>query len=94
MSDFAISIDRATQAELNAVHEIVKENANGWWHRHVNLWIVGGGTASKWRDLLKPALLSGSSILVLQLPDEDSEKKWSYNGQNAEEKCRWFHDNY
>jgi hypothetical protein len=94
MSDFAISVDRATQEELDAVQSIVKANANGWWHRHAAFWVVGGKTASEWRDLIKPALVSGSSVLVLQLPENDAEKNWSFNGPEAKAKCEWFHKNY
>jgi len=95
MSDFfAISVDRATQDELNQVHEVVKEHAYGWWHRHVSFWLVGGLTATQWRDLIKPCLLSGSDVLVLRLPAEESDRNWAFTGPNAKEKCQWIHHNY
>lgn len=91
---FAISVDRATQAELNQIHEVIKANANGWWHRHLNFWIVGDGSALEWRNLIKPYLVSGSSVLVLKLPAEDGDRNWAYSGPNAAEKCKWIHNNY
>lgn len=91
---FAISVDRATESELNEVHQIIKENANGWWHRHVSFWVVGGLQCSEWRDLIKPFLVSGASVLVLELPADSKDRNWSFSGTTATEKCKWFHDNY
>ncbi len=92
---FVISVDRATGDELNNVQNVIKENANGWWHRHTNVWIVGGGSASKWRDLIKPALPSrDSSVLVIKLPSEDADRSWAFSGKDASAKCKWFHENY
>lgn len=96
MTDFyAISVDRATAEELNNVQEIVKANADGWWHRHASFWIVGGQSASKWRDLIKPVLTeSPSTILVLRLPGKDVGRWWAFAGRDAEAKCKWLHDNF
>ena len=91
---FAISVDRGTQDELNEVHQIIKANANGWWHTHVSFWVVGGLKCSEWRDLIKPVLLSGASVLVLKLPSDKKERNWAFSGTNANKKCKWFHDNY
>lgn len=95
MADYhLISIDRATLYELDQVQDLIKNNANDWWHRHTTVWIVGGGKASRWRDLIKPILRShGSSILVLQLPKKES-RNWCFSGENAKEQCEWFHQNY
>src|SRR5690606_36286918 len=76
---YVISIDRATQEELNRAHQIIKENANGWWHRHATTWIAGGLTAAEWRDLLKDTLRSSqSSVLVLKLPKEEAGSAWAF----------------
>jgi len=93
-SFFAISVDRATQNELNEVQELIKKNANGWWHRHASFWVVGGLQASQWRDLIKPALVSGASVLVLALPTTEKDRNWSFSGPSATAKCKWFHDNF
>ncbi len=89
-----ISIDRASLYELDQVQDVIKYHANDWWHRHESVWIVGGGKASKWRDLIKPVLRSRrSSVLVLQLPEKEP-KDWCFSGKNAKETCEWLHQNY
>jgi hypothetical protein len=91
---FAISVDRANNSALEAAQSIVRNHANGWWHRHVNLWIVCGLTAEEWRVLIKPVLSTGSSVLVLQLPPEETKRDWAYSGPDAKNKCGWLHRNY
>ena len=96
MSDsaFIIVIDRATDDELNTAHEAIKSKADGWWHRYTNTWIVGGLTASEWRDLVKRVLISDSaSVLVLKLPEAE-DRRWAYYGPRAEERMGWLHRNY
>lgn len=91
---FAISVDRATRQELNNVQAIIKEKADGWWHRHATFWIAGGLEASEWRDLLKPVLRSErSNVLVLLLPDEE-DRRWGFYGPDAKRKSSWLHENY
>jgi hypothetical protein len=95
MTDFfAVSVDRASADELNKVQGVIKEHANGWWHRQTNFWIVGGQSASKWRDLIKPCLTeTDSNVLVIGLPPAD-ESTWAFAGHDATTKCKWLHDNY
>lgn len=91
---YIIVIDRATDIELNAAHEIIKSRANGWWHRFTNTWLVGGLSVSEWRDALRDTTESGpSSILVMKLP-EAGGRAWSYIGPRAKERCEWLHENY
>ncbi len=96
MTDFfVVSVDRATADELNKVQQVIKANADGWWHRHTNFWIVGGQSAAKWRDLILPCLIEQpSTVLVLNLPDSDEKRWWAFGGDGAKEKCKWLHDNY
>lgn len=94
MSDFyAISVDRAQASELDRVHAVIKQHADGWWHRHANLWIAGGQTATEWRDLIKPHIQTPASVLVLKLPAE-AARFWAFSGNDASTKCKWFHENY
>jgi hypothetical protein len=91
---YLISIDRASLYELDQVQDMIKNNADDLWHHHETVWIVGGGKASNWRDLLKPLLRSRrSSVLVLQLPKEES-RNWCFSGKDAKAKCEWFHQKY
>ncbi|MBD3322391.1 MAG: hypothetical protein GF350_14920 [Chitinivibrionales bacterium] len=96
MSDnwYVVLLDRAGNEEREIVHSAIKEHANGWWHRHENTWIVGGLTSAKWRDVVKEAMFSGpSSVLVLALPREEAKRYWSYYGPKSKERCKWLHDN-
>lgn len=91
---YLISIDRASLYELDQVQDLIKNYASDWWHHHETVWVVGGGKASKWRDLIKPVLRSRiSSVLVLRLPEKES-RDWCFSGKSAKEKCEWFHQNY
>lgn len=96
MTDFfAVSVDRATADELNRVQDVIKANANGWWHHQINFWIVGGHKAEKWRDLIKPCLTEApSNVLVLKLPQEEWERWWAFTGYEAEKKCKWLNETY
>jgi hypothetical protein len=95
MNDYyLISIDRATLYELDQVQDLIKTSAGNWWHRHETLWIVHGGNASKWRDLMQSVLRSHRfSVSVMQLPDKGS-RNWCFSGNDPKAKCDWFHQNY
>jgi hypothetical protein len=86
-------LDHGTPEEREAIHALVKEHANGWWHRFANVWFVGGRTAAWWRDTLRPAKRPGSSILVLRLPDPDG-RAWASIGPNSPERFHWLHATY
>ena len=92
----AIIADRATPAQINAIQELVKERAKGWWHRFDQLWLVGGPlTARQWRDAVKPLMLAGgASVLVLKLPQNFSERDWAFFGPGGTDRCAWIHKNY
>lgn len=86
MADFfLIAVDRATAEQINQVHELIKSHANGWWHHHTNLWIVGGSDkkpetqrVSFWRDLIRPVLSLGQAkTLVLRLPSKPDGRWWA-----------------
>ncbi len=93
---YIISVDQATSEQLNSVHEIIKQHANGWWHHFINVWIVGGGeTAQFWRDQIKEAIKTGeASALVLKLPESIDERNWSLFGVNSGKRGAWLHKNY
>jgi hypothetical protein len=92
---FVIVLDRATPEERAAVHEIIKANAKGWWHHFADTWIVGGKTAQTWTQLLKPALPTGqSSILIFRLPANPAPADWSYFGIDGQKRLRWMYDTF
>ena len=91
---YIVILDRGNSTERSAIHAIVKENSDGWWHQYADTWIVNGTSASRWRDLVKPALKPGpSSVMVIRLPDSD-DRKWAYFGPKAEQRGKWLHSNY
>ena len=91
-----ILLDRGTSSIVNRVHAAIKTHASGWWHQLRHAWIVGGDrTAAEWRDLLHESVKgTGANILVVELPAEDAQRKWSYFGTQPKKRCRWLHDNY
>jgi hypothetical protein len=86
---YAILVDRATDAQLQAVHQAVKDAANGWWHRFTNVWLVGGKTAVEWRDLLKPLVSAPGSVLVVRVDGS----QWAMSGPDVQERAAWLHKN-
>lgn len=84
----AIVLDRGTIEERGAIQAIVKEHANGWWHRATDMWIVGGGTASDWTDKIRTILPGAgpSSVIVLSLGEG-----WAFYGPNSAQKAEWLH---
>lgn len=88
-----IIVDRAAPDQLNTVHEAIKEEADGWWHRFENTWVVGGLSSAQWRDLVKEHIHSGASVMVLRLPDEQAKRNWAFFGPRAKERAAWLHRN-
>jgi hypothetical protein len=84
-----IIFDRIRPEERQAAHEIIKANANGWWHHFENTWIAGGKTPGEWRDLLSDVIPTGpSSVIVFALPSTPGWASFSRSGI-----VDWFHDN-
>jgi hypothetical protein len=94
MAMHVIILDEASDETRGAVHEVIKANAKGWWHRYPNVWMAGGdNSAADWRDMLKPLVKAPTSVLVLRLP-ETGHPKWAYFGPDAQDRMKWFHSNY
>lgn len=65
---FVIIADQIDNTQRTQIQQVVKENAESWWHEFLDAWIVQGGhSASYWRDLLKTIITPGSGIMVLTL---------------------------
>lgn len=86
---FVILADRIGPEKREAIHEVVKQHSEGWWHHFTNVWIVRGHTAKFWRDAVI-GLGTPSSVLVLNLPAE-KDRTWAYAGPKAEERAEWLH---
>jgi hypothetical protein len=90
---YAIVLSASTAEQREAVQAIIKENASrGWWHRFPNMWLVGGRSASQWRDLVRPAMRPGiGAVLVLKI-DTDDPNTWSFFGPRSKETTKWLHE--
>jgi hypothetical protein len=93
MADFLIILDRATEQQRRAVHEVIKENARTWWHRFVDVWIVHGKSADRWRDLVGDEISNPATVLVIRFPTKGDETRWSARGPDTSTKFDWFHKN-
>jgi len=93
---YVIILDEPSPAVREAVQKVVKEHANGWWHRLPNVWMVGGHSAAFWRDQISPLLPNpgATSVLVLRLAPNSESAKWSYWGPNAADRMAWLHRNF
>ena len=93
-SMFVILLDRISDLEREAVHQVIKTNADTWWHRFENVWLAEGRSVHDWRDLVYEVLVrpGSSSVLVLKLPED--ERWWSLHGTNVREKARWLYETY
>jgi hypothetical protein len=80
-----ITADAINNTQRTLLHQVVKENADDWWHRMPNVWVVkGGGGATAWRDRLRPIVpLAPSSVLVLPLR-ATGKQRWASVGPRAQ----------
>lgn len=80
------------------MQEVVKQHANGWWHRFESVWLVSSSSslasAKAWRDAIKGSLIPSLPSSVLVLSEPDGEGSWAFSGPSANAKCKWFHDNW
>jgi hypothetical protein len=90
-SPCVIILDRATSAERNAVHEMIKTHASGWWHHFTNVWIAGGHSTLYWNRLLAPLIPAGqSAILVLKLPEDKTQRQYNMYTRGNNERSKWI----
>ncbi len=96
---FVIMLGNITAPQRNAAHELIKKDANGWWHHLPDVWIVGGHGHKHWADLLAP-IINGTpgKLVVLELPRDHAERMFAQRngGQwvKAEESSRWLWETY
>lgn len=93
MSDAFLLIvaDKIDDTQRSLMHVAVKDNAKSWWHRFEDLWVIRTemGTAD-WRDLLRPFLLEGTSVLVIAM-EQSPGGRWAAAGLPAGA-MEWFNE--
>lgn len=89
---FLIALNKATDENREAVQAIVKVHADGWWHNFTDIWIVGGHSASYWRDLIAPTLMNSTAeVLVMALPLDGGA--WATSKVKTAN-TKWFNETY
>jgi hypothetical protein len=92
---YLILLDQATAEQIDAVHALMKENANGWWHHFSDAWIVFGKSSSEWRDIVSKCIEEGSaSVLVIALPKDKASRSYAYYGTEVDKRIEWLKSNY
>jgi hypothetical protein len=88
-----IIVSGARLHEKEAVHEVIKEHANGWWHHFADVWIVGGQTTGYWIENLSPVVAEGPSrLLIMALPENLGGR--AYSGYMTDDEAEWITDQY
>lgn len=76
---FLIVFDDIDTTQQNLIHSQIKDQAEDWWHRMPNVWIVKSDmSTSDWRESLKPFIPQDQpgELLILALPQE-GRRQWS-----------------
>jgi len=85
-----VTVDLTDWWSLNQIHNVVSTHTGLWWHQLHNVWIVGGGTAEFWRDLITP-YAGTATILVVTLPGGMfAIRQWALRGINAPALSDWL----
>ncbi len=76
-----IIVEGIDNTQRTLIHELVKNDAEDWWHDLPNVWIVkGGGSVNEWRDRLRPIVpLAPSTFAVLALKSQP-RSRWATRG--------------
>src|SRR5665647_192371 len=90
-SFFVLIADEIDNTQRTLLHELVKRDAESWWHQYANVWVVQGGDLRTWRSncsVITP--VPPSSLVVLALKDRPGNR-WAVAGPHAVD-YSWFVD--
>jgi hypothetical protein len=90
---YAIVANLPSDSQRDEVHQIVKENANGWWHAFGDLWIVGGKSAKEWRDLVGPIFPTAPSGVIVLKIDREHSGTWASQAKLSDSALAWLKKN-
>ena len=83
-----VLVDGASPEQLEAAHSALKDQP-GWWRNSANAWIVlTDGNFTQLRDIVSAAVRGAGGrpkVLVLQLPKEQSDRRWAVSGHGKAE---------
>jgi len=92
---FVILLGYASDEQRERVQALVKEHANGWWHHMPDAWIAGGNDHKFWGNTMAPVVAGTSArVLVLRLPDEESERMFAQRGTVPRGSLDWLWKTY
>lgn len=92
---FLLYLHDAEDRHREAVQQIVKAHAQGWAHHLPDIWIAGGHNHAYWGDLVAPVLaLSNAGLVVLELPQQKSQRMFALRGQNPKAFGDWLWATY
>jgi hypothetical protein len=91
---FAIFIEPADEVQRAQVQSLVVEHSAEWWHGMEDLWLVVGGTAGGWMNLLGPLFptVPSGRLMVLKV-DADADGTWAYRATFGESGQQWIEQN-
>jgi hypothetical protein len=90
---YAIVIEPSHPLQREQVQEIVKANAETWWHGIADLWFVTGKSAKEWRDSVGVVFPIGSGKVIVVKVDVDSAGTWAFRGAFSPSEKTWLREN-
>ena len=83
-----VLVDGASPEQLEAAHAALKDQP-GWWRNSADAWIVlTDRNFTQLRDIVSAAVRGAGGrpkVLVLQLPKEQSDRRWAVSGHRKAE---------
>ncbi len=88
---FVIIADEIDNTQRTLLHELVKRDAESWWHQYANVWVVKGGNIRQWRSNCSVFVpLPPASLIVLALKQTPGER-WGIAGAKSGD-FSWFRE--
>ena len=89
---FILVANELSDEQREKIQDVVKANADGWWHHMPNVWLLSGKTATAWRDLVKDIVAPGpAGILVFKV---DTVFSGGWSGYTQKKMYPWLHENW
>ncbi len=88
---FVIIADEIDNTQRTLLHELVKRDAESWWHQYANVWVVKGGNMKQWRSNCSVIVpLPPASVIILALKQRPGGR-WGVAGGKSGD-FSWFRE--